>query len=235
MFSSFISAFFQKNKNSLTVPDTMLVKKIQEFASENSLHVFKDTKIFHHEKSIEIPLLIIDPKRGIYIFEYKPWCYTEIKNLKISNLSNQESLENSLVFEEKYDFIKRRFKKILDNENIDIFNFFIMENLSKQEFERLGSLAKELTPHDKTFFSSDSKMQIKEKFDTVSKEKSDILDHNTIISTLFVQNCIISDDNSVKITSNEQNNVISHHFSNLNYIFSTVDSGKTATIRQFKS
>lgn len=230
MFSSFISHFFNKNKNSLKVPDSILVKKVQECADENALYVFKDAKIFHHTHILEIPLLIVDPKRGIYIFEYKTWSYNEIKNLKVSKSTHENSSESSLAFETKHDYIKKRFSEVLNNDGVEIFNFVLMENISKQEFERLDDSFSEFIPQSKTLFSSDTNHEIKEKLFSTSDEKNDILDVNSVISTLFVQNTIIDADDTVKITSDTQNNIIYHNFSGVNYISCKNNSGKTTTI-----
>lgn len=230
MFSSLISNIFKKNKNSLIVPDSILVKKIQEFAEENSLYVFKDAKIFHHAEVLEIPLLIIDPKRGIYIFEYKTWCYNEIKHLKVSKSSHESSSKNSLAFETKHDYIQKRFNEVLNNDGVSIFNFVLMENLTKNEFQMLDSSFDELIPQSKTLFSSDPNSKIMTKLFGVSDEKTDLLDINSIVSTLFVQNTIVDADNSIKITSKEQNDIINHNFSGINYISCMNASGATTTI-----
>lgn len=230
MFSSFLSSFFSKNSNTLKVPDSILVKKVQECAHENLLHLFKDAKIFHHAEVLDIPLLLVDPKRGIYIFEYKTWCYHEIKDLKVSKSSNQDSSTNSLAFESKHDYIKKRFNEVLNNDGTNIFNFVLMENLTKEEFEHLDSSFQEFIPQSKTLFSSDSIEDIKNKLFGASEEDSDILDIESIISTLFVQNTIIDNDNLIKITSAEQNDIIEHEFSGINYISTRNCSGKTSTI-----
>lgn len=229
MFSSFVSNFFQKNKNSLKVPDSILVKKLQEYAIENSLFVFKDAEIFHHAETLDIPLLIVDPKRGIYIFEYKTWCYNEIKDMKASKSSHQDSSKNSLAFESKQDFIKKRFNEVLNNDGTDIFNFVLMENLTKEEFERLDSSFGEFIPQSKTLFSSDDIDDVKEKLSGASEVNTDILDINSIISTLFVQNTIVDKEDSLEITSDEQNKIIWHDFSGINHISSQHCSGATTT------
>ncbi|MBU0631703.1 hypothetical protein KKA17_03590 [bacterium] len=230
MFSSLISNIFKKNKNSLIVPDSILVKKLQEFAEENSLYVFKDAKIFHHAELLEIPLLIIDPKRGIYIFEYKTWCYNEIKHLKVSKSSHESSSEHSLAFETKHDFIQKRFNEVLNNDGVSIFNFVLMENLTKNEFQMLDSSFEELIPSSKTLFSTDPHSKIMTKLFNASDEQTSILDINSIISTLFVQNTIVDTDNSIKITSKEQNEIIDHDFSGINHISCKNASGATTTI-----
>ncbi|WP_345992106.1 hypothetical protein [Sulfurimonas sp. HSL-1716] len=214
----------------LKVPDSILVNKVQECAHENSLYIFKDAKIFHHADILDIPLLVVDPKRGIYIFEYKTWCYNEIKSLKAAKSSQQDSSKNSLAFESKQKYIKRRFNEILNNDGADIFNFVLMENLTKEEFERLDSSFHELIPQSRTLFSSDSVNEIKEKLFGVSDKKHDILDINSIISTLFVQNTIICEDHSIQITSDDQNAIIRHDFRGINFISAKDCSGKTSTI-----
>ncbi len=230
MFSSLIPNIFPKKKTSLKVPDSILIKKVQECANLHSLYIFKDVKIFNHTEILDIPLLIVDPKRGIFIFEYKTWCYNEIKNLKASKSSHEDSSKNSLAFESKHDFIKKRFNEVLNNDGPDIFNFVLMENLLEEEFERLDTSFQELIPTSKTLFSSDSVEDIKEKFSNASEENPDILNIASIVSTLFAQNTVIDKDGSVKMTCEEQNAIINHKFSGTNYIATQYCSGKTTTI-----
>lgn len=230
MFFSLLSDIFSKNKAPLFVPDSVLLKKIQDFSDKNLFSMFKNAKIFHHKDILDIPLLLVGPKRGIYIFEYKTWCYDEIKNFTAARSSHLNPSQNSLAFESKHAFIKKRFSEVINNHDIHIFNFVIMENLTRAEYYNLDDSFHKLIPQSKTLFKLDSSYEIKEKILGASEEKSDILDINTIISTLFVQNTILSDNGKIKATSKEQNNIIFHHFSNVNYISCAYNSGKTTTI-----
>ena len=103
---SFLSLFKKKSKT-LKLPDSLLVKKLKQVCKNNNLSIYENITIYHHKQSYFIPLLIVDTKRGIYLFEYKEWSYNDLKDATISKATNQDASEESLSFE-KTQFYKTK-------------------------------------------------------------------------------------------------------------------------------
>ena len=96
--SSFTS-LFKKKRQSLTIPDSILVKKLKSITESSELTLYKDITIYHHTQSYLISLMLLDTKRGIYLFERKEWSYDDLKNSKIEKAQNQTSSKDTLSYQ----------------------------------------------------------------------------------------------------------------------------------------
>ena len=85
-FPFFQSLFQHYNNKTLELPESLLVKKLKQVATQNNLPIFENITIYHHNQSFFIPLIIADETRGIFLFEYKDWSYDDLKNAKIESL-----------------------------------------------------------------------------------------------------------------------------------------------------
>ena len=85
----FLTSLFKKKSKSLTIPDSILIKKLKSITEFSELTLYKDITIYHHTKSYLIPLMLLDTRRGIYLFERKEWSYDDLKNSKIEKAENQ--------------------------------------------------------------------------------------------------------------------------------------------------
>ena len=99
MILSKLTSIFKKNKKKLILPESLLTKKLKDIVKEKKLLLYENVTIYHQSIKFFIPLLIIDSKHGIYLFEYKNWSYDELRNSTIHKATNEESKRNSLSFE----------------------------------------------------------------------------------------------------------------------------------------
>jgi len=188
---SSITSFFKKKKKKLTVPDTILIKKLKSLSSQSNLLVYKDMNIYHHTNVYTIPLMVIDELRGIYLFETKEWTFDELKNADIQKAEHQDSSENTLAFENRQNIIRKKFNELTHDDGVPIFNYLLMENLSADEYEHLNDSFKELLPKEKIIFSDAQDADIFKKLQDASKESDNLLPLEKILTTLFIQHAII--------------------------------------------
>lgn len=177
-----INSLFKK-KQKLSVPESLILKKLKSIAEQNNLFIYENISFYHNEKSYLLPLLLLDTKRGIYLFEYKNWSYDELKLSKIKKATNTTQAENTLTFEAIHNIILEKISFFSNNKKLPIFNFLLMENLNSEQYEHLDDSFKELLPYKKILFNDTTDVNILSKLQAVSKKKKNIF-------KLFIFCCI---------------------------------------------
>ena len=206
MFS--FSSLFKKKQKTLTLPDSLLIKKLKEVAKNNDLSIYENITIYHHKKSFFIPLLILDSTRGIYLFEHKEWSYDDLKNATVSKATNQNSSNKSLAFEKTHEFIKQKFNELTHDDGVDIYNYLLMENLNSDEYEHLDDSFKELLPHQKIMFSDSLEEEILQKLNETPISINPMPNEANIMGNLLVQYLILSKDKEIYLATHEQRKFI---------------------------
>ncbi len=226
---SFFTSLFKENKKTLSLPSSLLLKKLKDLNNTNNLIIYENITIYHHALSFFIPLLILDTKRGIFLFEYKEWSYDDLKNSTISKATNQDSGNETLAFENAHEFIKTKFNELTHSDGVPIYNFLLMENLNAGEYEHLDTSFKELLPVNRIMFSDIPKKEILKKLENVAPINKKLPDVTKIIGNLLIQRLIIDED-SMKLCTDEQVSFIEHELQNYSILKSVPASGKTSTI-----
>ncbi len=228
MFS--FSSLFKKKQKTLTLPDSLLIKKLKEVAKNNDLSIYENITIYHHKKSFFIPLLILDSTRGIYLFEHKEWSYDDLKNATVSKATNQNSSNKSLAFEKTHEFIKQKFNELTHDDGVDIYNYLLMENLNSDEYEHLDDSFKELLPHQKIMFSDSLEEEILQKLNETPISINPMPNEANIMGNLLVQYLILSKDKEIYLATHEQRKFIESKSTGLETLSSHSYSGKTSSI-----
>ncbi|WP_455756757.1 DEAD/DEAH box helicase family protein [Sulfurimonas sp.] len=230
----FITSFLKNSKNTtnktLELPKSLLIKKLQDTAIENGLHIFENINIYHHAQHYFIPLLILDESRGLFIFEHKDWSYDDLKNAKIEKASKLDSTNNTLAFEKSHEYIRRKFNEITHTDGVPIFNYLLMENLNESEYSHLSSSFQKLLPQDKIMFNDSSTNTILSKImkSAVSEEK--LPSASDIMCTLLVQYAILDEAGTFHLASNEQRKFINYSLPKDFTLLAAPGSGKTSSI-----
>jgi hypothetical protein len=230
MFLSSIKSFFIKNKSNLSLPDSILTKRLKVLAQQQNLLLYENVTIYHKEKSFFIPLLILDKKHGIYLFEYKDWTYDDLKYATIQKATNQESQENSLAFERTHTFLREKLKEVTNNENTPIINYLLMENLNAYEYKHLGDSFKELLPEANILFSDSQEHEILAKLHVNDTQKENLPDIAKIMRNLLPQYHILSYDGVFHLTTKEQSRFIDQKIIGTHKLVGNGGSGKTNSI-----
>jgi len=227
---SSIFSLFKKKSKTLKLPDSLLIKKLKEVSKNNNLSIYENITIYHHTQSFFIPLLILDPTRGIYLFEYKEWSYDDLKNATVSKATNQDSSNQSLAYQKTQDFIKQKFNELTHNDGVPIYNYLLMENLNSDEYQHLDESFKELLPHQKIMFNDSLESIILQKLKDTPIPISPMPDEVHIIGNLLVQYLIFSQDHSMHLVTTEQIVFIESITNGLETLNGNTYSGKTSSI-----
>ena len=225
-----LTSLFKKKKKKLIVPDTILIKKLKTLSSQSSLYVYKDVTIYHHTEAFFIPLMVIDPLRGIYLFESKEWTYDELKNADIQKAQKQDESENTLAFENKHEIIRKKFNELTHSDGVPIFNYLLMEYLSADEYEHLSDSFKKLLPKEKIIFSDAQEADIFKKLQAASSEDATLLSIDEILGTLFIQYALLRSDNTFCHASQEQRTFIDRELEEYAELYGLPRSGKSSIL-----
>lgn len=229
-FPSILSIFKKKHNKTLHIPDSLLIKKLKNVCEANNLSFYENITIYHRNESFFIKLLIVDSSRGIYLFEYKEWSYHDLKDSKITKASNQNFSEDNLAFDKAHDFIKQKFNELVHNDALDIYNFLLMENLNTHDYAHLDKEAQKLLPFGKIMFNDSQEADISQKLQNVATKTTNITNIDNLMSNLFVQYMILSDDNKAYMATLEQRNFIDSPLDGHKFIEAKTKSGKSSTI-----
>jgi len=227
---NFLTSFFKKEKKSLKLPESLLVKKLKSITSANGLLVYENLTIYHHTKNYFIPLLILDTSRGIYLFEYKDWSYDDLKNATAQKATNQDSSTQTVAFEKSQNIIRQRFNELTHNDGVPIFNYLLMENLNVQEYEHLDISFQELLPKDKVMFSDSTQAEILQKLEHAAFASSELSSAADIMGSLLIQYAIIDNNTTLQLCSENQMNFINSELHGHTVLSSQAGSGKTSAI-----
>jgi hypothetical protein len=223
---SYLTSLFKKKSKTLQTFESSILQKLKSVARENDLYLYQDITIYHHTHSFFIPLLLLDPQRGLYLFESKAWHYNELKNAKVQKASKQDSTDKSLAFEHSHEIIRQRFNELTHNDGAPIFNYLLMENLSADEYQHLDISFQELLPKSKVLFSDSSSLEIIQKLQEEIPQTPDLPTAATIIGSILVQYCVL-DKNSLHLCTREQMNFIDTELPAFSVLDATYSTGKT--------
>jgi len=217
--------FFNKNKNKK--PESSIVQTIKSLAEHSNLFIFSDVAIYHHQNHFNIPLLIFDPMRGLYIFEIKNWNLKNLQNATITKKEYTEVKNNTLAYSTMRDIIQQKFKELLHHRiDIDIFNYLLFENLSTEEYNSLQEEIKYYLPEKNIIFYNLQKAEIFKKLELATPEKMTRQDTNTILGNLLIQYTII-EEQKLLFCNKEQRDFIDTPLAPLHYLYGGTKTGKT--------
>jgi len=226
---NFFKSIFKEN-NSSTLLESTLIKNIKKLSDSDNLFVYENITIYHLSKKIFIPLLILDNYRGIYLFEYKEWSFNELKKASIKKASKQDSSKETLAFQKVHEFIKIKLDNLPNKEDINIFNFLLMQNLNTDEYEHLDFTFRKLLPKSRIIFNDMSIDDIEEKLSTDIKKNNTLLDVKTIMGSLLGQYTMLKDNGDFVICRDEQIGFLEQKLENIIVLNTPPSSGKTGSI-----
>jgi len=194
MKSNFLLNIFKKRKkkNKLTTPDSILVKKLKSICLENNYNVLENISIYHHSDSINIPLMVLDPKRGLYIFEYKDWSYEDLNKYELQKSHNNEQSKNTLAYDKISNFINLKYNEILHNDCVKVFNYLLTENLTYKDYQHLSQEKKELLPNEKIIFSDTDEFDILKKLNDCCDIDDNLESSSFILANLLTQYLVLN-------------------------------------------
>ena len=226
----FLTSLFKKKSKSLTIPDSILVKKLKSITEFSELTLYKDITIYHHTKNYLIPLMLLDTRRGIYLFERKEWSYDDLKNSKIEKADNQSASKDTLSYQNTQNIIDKKFNEITHHDSVPIFNYLLMENLNADEYEHLDESFKELLPKNRVIFSDSEEGEIIQKLEYAEISLEPLPSKDNIIGNLLIQHTIVNNNSSLKLCTDEQVQFIESEIDGFDVLNSLSDNDKSSVL-----
>ena len=229
MYIPVFSNLFHKKKQ-LKKLDSVLISRLKSFAKEKGYLVFQEELLYYRSKSIEVPLLMFIPEIGILLFEYKEWSFKELSGAKISKATHTKQQENTLAFDTLQEIIAEKYNDAL-NEDIAIYNFVLMEQLTFDEYNNLDSSFFALLPQSRAIFNDSSKEDFRDKFLALPRNRVK-LDKDKVLPYIFSQYLIIDDWGESFFATNQQREFIKAPLSERTTLKAPKMSGKSTLLLQ---
>lgn len=224
---SFLS-FLKKNKKTLKTPESIILKELKATAEKNNLLFYENITIYHYSKKAFVPLIILDPKRGIYIFESKEFLYEELNSPKIDI-----SIEYNLASNKSYELVQQKLSETLEGNSIPIYCFYLMEHLNSYDYAHLNQSIKDLLPYETIMFNDFSQKYILNKLKKIDMADTKLPDTDYITVNLLAQYLILDSLDNVNLATKEQIQFIESDFRSLEYLCGESKSGRTdATLQR---
>lgn len=219
----FLPSLFKKHHKTLKTPESIIFKELKNTCEKNGLLTYEDITVYHYAKKVHIPLIIVDPKRGVYIFENKEYSYDDISSNRV-----KISVEEELSSNSSYELIEQKLQELNgDYDPVPIFNFYLMEHINSYEYDHLNPLIKELLPKDNIMFNDFSQKKILERLQKPDIIDISALDLDRVIGTILVQYSIVNCSGNINIATDEQKKFIDADFNSLEYLYGDSKTGKT--------
>lgn len=218
MTQNFFSSLFQKTakKQEKRAP---LLETMYSLKEHTNLTIYDSLTIFLHKRSYDIPLLVYDAYRGLYLFEVKKWSYDELKDATLTPTQKAQHAENTLSYTTMQEGIKRKLDEVIHTSDIPIHNYLLMTNLSSHEYKSLDASLQERLLEDKIIFSNMDDNAIIKKLSQEEESLSSYGSAEQIVGALLTQYTILSQENELFLANEEQKAFIDAklpHFSTLN-------------------
>jgi len=226
----FLTSLFKKKNKPLTVPDSILVKKLKLITKSTDLELYRDITIYHHAQKYIIPLMMLDIKRGIYLFEIKEWSYDDLKNSKIEKAENQNSAKDTLSYQKTQNIINKKFNELTHHDTVPIFNYLLMENLNADEYEHLDESFKALLPKNRVIFSDSSPQEIIQKLEYAEIASAPLPSKENIIGNLLIQYTLLNNDLTLKLCNSQQIEFINSEISGFKILNAKNDTDKSIVL-----
>jgi hypothetical protein len=227
---SFFTSIFKKDSDSLSLPDSILIKQLKKVSLSNSFSLFNNVTIFHHTHSYHIPLMLLDESRGLYIFEKKEWSYDDLKNATVEKSQHQENSNATLSYQKSQTLINQKFNELTHHDSVPIFNYLLMENLNRDEYEHLNESFKELLPKERVIFNDSTTEEILEKLQDSKLSDIKLPTKNDIIGNLLIQYTILDENSALQICTQEQIDFIDAEISGIEILNAVSRSGKSNSL-----
>jgi len=226
--SPLFSIFSSKNTTQ-PFPDSDLIKLLKKTAIEHNITIFQDLTLYHRDQSIFVPLMLLDMKHGLFLFEYKTWSYSELSGSYIEVSTNQHQAPNNLYFSKIQNFIVQKLSEIQNQDSMEISKFLLLEKLSIKEYEKLETNIKTMLPQKKLIFSDSTQAEILNSF-----QQTAILGFNAptteeLTAGLLTQYLII-DTHAKHLATLEQRRFIDSTIENHQTLSAESYSGKSSSL-----
>jgi len=224
------SSFFKQNEISTPLlKDENLHSKIQALSFYSDLDIFINTTIHNRTYTYDLPLLIFDAQRGLYIFELREWSLDELKNVTITATKQHKAKANNLSFSTIHQQIREKLAP-LDSLEIPLYNYLILDSLTTQEYKKLPHDIQESLPQDTLIFKDSQTSEIFQKLQKRAIKVNVLPKREELLPTLFPQYTIIKEDGEKLFATVEQRSFLDAKLAPLYKLQGEIKSGKSSLL-----
>jgi hypothetical protein len=226
LFSRIRSLFQQNEFIRPPLRNQSLLTKIESLSHHSDLQIFTNVFLLNGNQRLFVPLIIYDQKRGLYIFELRHWIADELKNIEISKEKAAEVENENLLFSEIKHFIRKK----CDRPDIPIYNYLILEFMSKEDYQRLNDKQQALLPQERLIFMNSSSADIFQKLQSVPLfQKKQATPHHLLTQLIDIYTALDQNEKPF-LLSQKQRELIQFHECDNTTITGISKSAKTTIL-----
>lgn len=211
--------------------DSKVLAKVASLAKRDGMILFTNTPVFYRSKQEFLSLSLFIPQCGLVLFAFKEWSYQELQGATVSKASHTQPSSNTLSFENISNFLQEKLSDLGGFDDMGIFNFAIMEKLSKKEYKRLDESFSQLLPASKILFADDTEEEIAKKLLLLPRNCIECEKHK-VLPYLFGQYLIPGNNGTVYFANKEQRVFIDKTLQSTENLTGDRQSGKSTIVLQ---
>ncbi len=209
--------------------DSALIILLKKYVSVSEAILFQDVNIYYHQDIVDIPLLILLPKKGILLLEAVDWKYESVKDATVSEQIPSSKQISTIEVDSALHAINQKFNEILHTDLNITKGFILFNQLNETEFDLLDESFHKLIPKSRALFSNETLESITEKIEDTFSQNSLNYSSTEILSSLFMQYTLLSDKQDAinGIANEQQKNYVDTNFSAISTLVGPYGSGKS--------
>ncbi len=221
------SLFKTPSRQPTTASSTLIL--LRDIAISNQMLLFEATYLYHHKKSIRLPLLLLVPHKGLLLFETVSWSADALQGACISLWHPSLQKPKAIDVDETIEFIRQKCNYILHQELNITVAMVLFEQLRLQEFEQLDHSFQRLIPKSRALFHDETSSTILKKINAALSHHTLPLDTTTLLSTLFMQYTLPPDhfNSTATIADSAQQHYVDDDFLPRSTLVGPYGSGKS--------
>jgi hypothetical protein len=227
MHKKLFSSLFHKPKQE---KENHALQQLDALKEHTNFFIYTSVDIFHHKRSLHLPVIIYDEYRGLYLFEIKEWSYDDLKDASVERKQKAPQADNTLAYNTMQEFVKQKLDEIIHTSDIPIHNYLITTHLSSHEYQSLDNSLKKALPKDKIIFNDTKSAAIMEKMYKETQSMHSYGSDRKILGALLTQYTLLDKNNELFLANTEQKKFIDTTLNSVTHIQAPPKSGLTSTL-----
>ena len=157
------------------------------FAHKRGLHYEIASSIFYHKERIDIPFLLFDRHRGIYLFDTVSWDAAMLRTLKAAAAPKHTKKAKDVNVDTAHRTLMLKLDEVQNHQACEIVNFLYLPNLERAAYETLDPSFAALLPPSRVIFADDDEDAISQKLANALSYREHPVDLPSLLGALYIQ------------------------------------------------
>jgi hypothetical protein len=158
---------------------------LHEYARSHSMRTYRNGLQCRREREVNAPLLMFDPRRGLFLFDHADWCFETLRSARASSARLDAKAPRDVNVDTGKRILRQKLDASDDTRRCEVCSFLYLPSLSSTEFGQLDPTFAQLLPASKLIFADDTLGTIHQKLTQALPYLEDSLNGREVLAALF--------------------------------------------------